>query len=265
MRSKIMILLLSLSSLSMPITINDFAPMKIGNTWDYSYSNLSWDGFYRWWDLDSINIHLALTQIIPAGNDTLVIFNCSKKGFHKSQTVYPPGPVDSIAISSDSIDTAIISGASIRCFDVRDGASVYPFWKAHSINSDSLHLGFYNNDSAYYLFTPYSNSVLPGSSIYLQNVGLYEYHDSLVSTRGSWHETIRLLHFNGISSTLPIRNIVRQNLNKDNNIKPKKVLCLNHGKNSTDKGLVTLLNGRRVIPRATRLPAIVTIQQKNRQ
>lgn len=186
---KLLFGLLFVSS-SLGSVIGDFAPIKIGSSWKYSYT--STDGYVGTiYNYDSGTVEVTILSMQPRGIDTLILMHIKEQG--RSKTLIEDSPFD---YNKDFVDTAIISGDSI--FQPQTyHCKLFPFWKSHYIDSSLLAKGISESSPKYYL----SNSL---GYTYLQNVGLYSRKFQVFMNHFEI-KTINLLSYNGAAIDLGVK------------------------------------------------------------
>jgi hypothetical protein len=153
--------------------IGDFAPLKIGSVWKYSYTN--YETYMGWFTgSDSLSIEISLQSIQIRDKDTLILLDVKEQGRSISANLSGVVQADTIG-SAKFIDTVIIIGDSIFKSS-RYKSKIFPFWKAHNVNSTDLNKGLSGIDTLYYPPTP--NFRPENGYTYLQNVGLYTHNYS---------------------------------------------------------------------------------------
>lgn len=151
--------------------IGDFAPLKVGSVWKYSYTNYS--EYMGWFTgCDTLSIEISLQSIQIRDKDTLILLDVKEQGRSISANFSGVVQADTIG-STKFIDTVMIIGDSI--FKSSGYKSkVFPFWKAHNVNSTDLNKGLSGIDTLY--FPPSPDFRPENGYTYLQNVGLYTHN-----------------------------------------------------------------------------------------
>jgi hypothetical protein len=187
--------------------IGDFAPIKIGSEWKYSFRNstLGLDNFLR---VDSGLAEIKVLSKQPRDTDTLVELyvkeeNRSRIFTFNSNDDTIKDTISDTAYSRLFYDTAIISGNSVARSAFYH-CSVFPFYSRHFIDTTGLSRVKFGGDTLYSLIfdlSEFDNS----REIYFQNVGLYSRDWSFMS-HSIIKESIRLVSFNGTAPPASARN-----------------------------------------------------------
>jgi hypothetical protein len=176
--------------------VSDFAPLKIGEKWVYSYYQRRAQSYFSE-KIDSLMVEIELSSIETIGNDTLVLLNIKESGVSKERP-YPGNDVfnDSI-VNKTFFDSVIIVGNRLS---KPNGyrSKVCPFFRCHTISIDSLQMGVVENDSLYYFAIDYDFY----HQKYVQNVGLYSYDVQTVSMITLESTSINLISYNAKVITL---------------------------------------------------------------
>jgi hypothetical protein len=221
--------------------IGDFAPTIVGSKWEYSYLYTETDIILLYSVTMTIQLQILSKQ--SRGDDTLVQLKINEKGI---QTIY----YDTITIDDSFVDTAIISKDSIykassyKC-------TVFPFWKSHFINSDSLSKGVSGQDTLFFLPSPPYDPhfTLYVDYNYLQGIGLDSYYSfDGVGRNVSHNTTIHLISYNDQGIALESKLVQRRaGADKIYPCNVTRIFRINNGKNFPDA--VFLINGKRIGPR----------------
>ena len=186
--------------------VGDFAPLKVGNVWGYSYNY-----FYHPFDFpmssdtaitETLSVIIEVQSSHTNNTDTIFLLSVTEVGKrYRCWISYAPTIVnfDTIPISDSLVDSAIVRNGVVipapgYC------CHVFPFCKKHAIEQDSLKKGILGADTLFYLSKKYSVLAPPYSvtSIYVQNIGLYDsssyFYD--ISSDDSYGFAISLLSFN---------------------------------------------------------------------
>lgn len=204
--------------------IGDFAPLKVGSVWKYSYTY--YEGYMGWFTgCDTLSIEINLQSIKIRDKDTLILLDIKEEG--RSISAYEGVTFHDTTGSTRFIDTIIIIEDSIFEYS-RYRCKVFPFWNAHNVDSINLHKGLSGGDTLYCLLTP--NIVAGLGYTYLQNIGLYSYNFTQNSHRNiSLH--IKLDSFNdkliSLSTKEPVKRSQMFNIT---NPESSRMLTFTHNK-----------------------------------
>jgi hypothetical protein len=230
---KILLVLILLSNSFGSEMIGDFAPAKVGSVWEYSYSNYSslpGPGYHQF---DTFSVRIEVNSKKKIGKqDTLITLRISEKG--RSSYILLPSVVDS-TFQREFVDTVVFKNDSVfkapgyRCI-------VFPFWRTHSISSDSLSKVLKNKDTVY----QYNYNFGWGNSRFLENVGLIHYY-CVTQFNPQSTININLLSFNDTLVAVGVKNTPKTVSTKIGT-KPQVLIRTNHPYSISENSV--LLNGK---------------------
>jgi hypothetical protein len=223
--------------------IGDFAPIKAGNTWEYSQYDSTFYPHPYGNAIILMHISISILEISMHGSDTIVQLMVTQDSSYTFDG-NAGGPVhfqgrdtvtffDTVVIKGDSI----IKPSTYHC-------SVFPFCNEHYLNKDSLQPVNVNNQT---LFS-FTNSILtiytpPGHLSFLQNIGLYS--RTLVLSMGNQIISTNLISFNSIDIKVDVKQY-KTSLNTKTPVPSMKKYLLIGNKDFYPKNCFYNLYGRKI-------------------
>jgi hypothetical protein len=186
--------------------IGDFAPLKVGSVWKYSYIYSEESGG-QVVKRDLLTIEIVLMSMQVNGNDTTILLNAKEQG----RSISEGGQGFDTTGSALYIDTVIIADSIIKQ-PTGYKCKVFPFWKTHNVDSTNISIDGVTSYStnSYPIYGEHNLQtdqidVVTGYT-YIQNVGLKSSVFSYGRYSGKHTTTINLISFNDKVTPLSIQN-----------------------------------------------------------
>ncbi len=201
------LVILQLASLALcSDRVQDFAPIKIGSKWEYSYHDQMYNIAEGLVYIDSLMISIEIASISRVGDDSLIILKNTESGYSVTHvyTEEKGNFLDTNYVDSMFIDTVIITEGNITKGQNYKGR-IFPYWSSHEIVIDSLDKGTLNSDTLYFYNKDYKPCQNQPGVLYIQNIGLYSYQSDFCTHHTRTLE-IKLSHYNENKISLSTKN-----------------------------------------------------------
>ncbi len=215
---KALFLIILIYILSTAENVRDFGPTNIGSQWKYFYFSDYIEKTGGKITTDSQTVVIIICQSFQNGSDSMLQLKITETGLRIIHWYGPLFAPEFDTISRTYFDSIVIKGDSLFKKTHFDSnylytdykCPIFPFWKSHAIEPDSLQLENLLGSAKYTLHfrEPYSTGFR--NSVYIQNVGLYR--DTIYWSRGSLAQniSIHLLSFapseNSVHKIVPVQN-----------------------------------------------------------
>jgi hypothetical protein len=190
-----LIVVIFISAVGAQTAVKDFAPLKIGNVWEYAYVDTTYIlqlgatiiGSY----IEQSNARIEVKEINISGSDTFYIIYCTRTGTVK-KTYYTDTTDSIIAVAdNDSIavnSSGILPSAGFKC-------PIFPVYSKHTFDTSS-NLSWdrimINEDTLI--------RILPTDqrgSTYVQDIGAIKYYNTIIVNSFKMYHSAILVKFNG--------------------------------------------------------------------
>jgi hypothetical protein len=178
-------------------TVKDFAPLKIGNVWEYMYidssANKRMPGptMVISGSLEYSTIRIEVKSSHISGKDSVYILQSERKGITRNFAMTDTTTENISIICFDSAvvtDSAIIKGSGYLC-------PIFPVFSSHSVDMTS---NLTRNNVVIGQDTLVRIILVPGpTTYYVQNTGLTYYHYFVMTNSHTYLTTAIMTVFNG--------------------------------------------------------------------